>query len=153
MSETTATNAANNDWHVARANQTYGPYAWQQLVEMAAAGNLAPTDMVWSDGMPDWLPASSLAGLPFAAAPLTPMPSAAAPITVNYYTPSRAAAPPSSDLDTVDWLMIVFCAGIACIVGFIRLIQGKPNAGKMIGFSLLSMVIWAIVRGVFMNMR
>ena len=51
----------------------------------------------------------------------------------------------SGDLTTVDWLLVIFCAGIACIIGIIRLIQGKPSAAKMIGFSILSSVLWNIV--------
>jgi len=60
--------------------------------------------------------------------------------------PRAAAENAGTDLTTVDWLIIVFCAGIACIVGVIRLIQGKPNAGKMIGFSLLSAFLWSFLR-------
>jgi hypothetical protein len=55
-------------------------------------------------------------------------------------------APPDADLTTVDWLLCVFCSGIACIIGIVRLIQGKPNAGKMIGVALLFSVIWTMLR-------
>ncbi len=52
----------------------------------------------------------------------------------------------SADLTTVDWLICIFCSGIGCIIGLVRLIQGKPSAVKMIGFSLLFSVLWGIVR-------
>ncbi len=51
-----------------------------------------------------------------------------------------------AELTTVDWVLIVLCSGIGCIIGFVRLIQGKPSAGKMIGFSILFMVLWTIIR-------
>jgi hypothetical protein len=56
------------------------------------------------------------------------------------------APPPSEGLTTTDWVICVLCSGIGCIIGIIRLIQGKPNAGKMIGISILFAVIWSIVR-------
>jgi hypothetical protein len=52
----------------------------------------------------------------------------------------------SSDLSTGDWLLIIFCSGIACIIGIFRLLQGKPNGGKMVGFSLIFAFLWAILR-------
>lgn len=51
-----------------------------------------------------------------------------------------------AELTTVDWVLIVLCSGIACIIGIVRLIQGKPSAGKMIGFSLLFIALWTIIR-------
>lgn len=65
------------------------------------------------------------------------------PATADAY--SNAPKVESSDLTTVDWIICIFCSGIACIIGIIRLIQGKPNAGKMIGFALLFGFLWGIV--------
>lgn len=50
------------------------------------------------------------------------------------------------DLSTGDILLCVFCSGIACIIAIVRLIQGKPGAGKMLGLSLIFVFIWNIVR-------
>jgi hypothetical protein len=61
--------------------------------------------------------------------------------------PSRSSDK-SGDLTTVDWLLCIFCSGIGCIIGIIRLIQGDPTGGKMIGFSLLFSFLWGILRGV-----
>ena len=58
----------------------------------------------------------------------------------------RGSKAESADLTTVDWLLCIFCSGIACIVGIVRLIQGKPSAGKMIGVSLLFSFLWGILR-------
>jgi hypothetical protein len=51
-----------------------------------------------------------------------------------------------TDLSTGDWVLCVLCSGIACILGIVRLIQGKPNAGKMIGVSILFVILWTGVR-------
>jgi hypothetical protein len=52
----------------------------------------------------------------------------------------------NEELSTVDWLVVIFCSGIGCIIGILRLIQGKPSAGKMIRMSLLFVFIWFVVR-------
>jgi hypothetical protein len=44
----------------------------------------------------------------------------------------------SADLTAADWVLCVLCSGIACIIGIIRLIQGKPSGGKMVGIALPS---------------
>jgi hypothetical protein len=52
----------------------------------------------------------------------------------------------SSELEAIDWILAVFCGGIACIVGIVWMIQGKPKGVKMVGLSILFAVIWSIVR-------
>jgi hypothetical protein len=61
--------------------------------------------------------------------------------------------PADTDLTQVDWLVCIFCSGIGCIVGIIRLIQGRPNAGKMIGVSLLFSALWTFLRFVLLSLR
>jgi len=60
------------EWHVVEAGRAVGPLRREQLVEAARAGRLRSETLVWSAGMPDWLPASdvsALAGL-FAPPPI-----------------------------------------------------------------------------------
>ena len=52
----------------------------------------------------------------------------------------------ADDLSTVDWLLCIFCGTIGCIVGIVRLIQGRPSGAKMIGLSILFSVILGILR-------
>lgn len=49
------------------------------------------------------------------------------------------------DLGTVEWLLAIFCSGIACILGLIWLIQGKPKGGKMLGVTFLFAIMWGIL--------
>jgi hypothetical protein len=60
-----------DQWYYARNNQKHGPLTGRQLKQAAATGQLQPTDMVWKEGMPKWVPASGVKGL-------FPMPQAAA---------------------------------------------------------------------------
>lgn len=50
-----------------------------------------------------------------------------------------------TELTTGDWLLCIFCSGIGCLIGLVRLIQGKPNAGMMIGISLMFSFLWRIL--------
>ena len=67
------------------AGQEAGPYAWEQLYELAQTGAVQPGDLVWNAQMPGWLPAAKIPGLLAGAATLGE-PMAAAP-------PSRPTGP------------------------------------------------------------
>src|ERR1700730_11195163 len=71
---------------------------------------------------------------------------------VGFAVSSIRLPPPSDDLTTGDWLLCIFCSGIACIIGIIRLIQGKPGAGKMVAVALMFSVMWAVLRVIITGM-
>jgi hypothetical protein len=52
----------------------------------------------------------------------------------------------NSDLTAIDLCLCIFCPGIGCIVGLVRLITGSGEGGKMVGLSLLFAVIWNVLR-------
>lgn len=51
-----------------------------------------------------------------------------------------------SELEVTDWVLAAICSVIACIVGLIWLIQGKPKGLKMIGVSFLFVFLWNALR-------
>jgi hypothetical protein len=58
-----------NEWHYTQNGQAAAaPVSADALKQMAAAGQLQPTDMVWKEGMAQWVPAASIKGL-FGGAP------------------------------------------------------------------------------------
>jgi hypothetical protein len=63
-------------WYLARQGNRYGPYSWEQMVEFAAAGQVTPEDLVWSEGMSNWTRAVDIEGL---CAPPAPSEQEAAP--------------------------------------------------------------------------
>jgi hypothetical protein len=67
------------------------------------------------------------------------------------FTPNVRVEP--DELTAVDWLICILCSGIGCCVGIIRTIQGKETGPKMIGISVIFMLIWAGVRMVLMALR
>jgi ribosomal protein L40E len=47
-----------------------------------------------------------------------------------------------------DWVFCILCGGIACIVGIVYAIQGKPKGLKMVGVSLLAQLFWGAIRAI-----
>ena len=52
-----------SEWFYTKNEQQHGPVPIEQLNQLAATGALSPSDLVWKDGMPAWLPASQIPGL------------------------------------------------------------------------------------------
>ncbi len=64
-------------WHIKRHGQSTGPVTDLELACLAHANHLYATDLIWCNGMPDWVPAGSVTGLlprplPGALPPLLP---------------------------------------------------------------------------------
>lgn len=82
-------------WHYSSNGEQHGPVSAARLKELATSGELAPTDLVWKEGMADWKPAKSIKGLFPSQAPASPAPPP--PL------PSPTAAP---DAGTTLWQRI-----------------------------------------------
>ena len=66
-------------WFYAKDGVRHGPVTDVNMKELAARGQLAPTDLVWKEGMSQWAEARSLKGLfsaPASTQPPPPLPSA-----------------------------------------------------------------------------
>jgi general secretion pathway protein G len=51
------------NWWYAKGEQRFGPCTVAELRAQAAAGQLSSADLVWQEGLANWLPASSIEGL------------------------------------------------------------------------------------------
>jgi uncharacterized RDD family membrane protein YckC len=60
------------EWYVGSNGQQSGPFTLQQLRQMAASGQLSKTDLIWKEGLANWVPCSSAKGLFPAAADFSP---------------------------------------------------------------------------------
>lgn len=92
-------------WYVCfDGEKKLGPFSAAELQAFASTGNLAPSDMVWHEGMSQWQPADKVKGLfasaepaPTAGRPMTPAP----PVPAAYREACRrelshgAAKPPT----------------------------------------------------------
>lgn len=65
---------ANNDWHYTlNGQQAAAPASPAHLKQLAASGQLQPTDLVWKEGMANWVPANSIKGLFGSSASVPPL--------------------------------------------------------------------------------
>jgi len=54
---------SHSEWYYAHDNQQFGPVGSAELRQLAASGSLTPEDLLWRDGMDDWVAARNLKGL------------------------------------------------------------------------------------------
>jgi hypothetical protein len=85
-----------DQWHYSRSGQQAGPVTGAQLKQLAARGEISPTDLVWKDGLKDWVPASKLRGLfPDTdalrrATPPLPAPSRQSPVVTEVHSSTQS---------------------------------------------------------------
>ena len=51
------------EWYYARGNKQQGPASSAQLKQLAESGDLSPEDLVWREGMGEWIAAAKVKGL------------------------------------------------------------------------------------------
>ncbi len=89
-------------WHVQKGGRQVGPVTPEALRQMADADMISPHDMVWREGLADWVAARKVVGL-FAVPPKAPTPPPPPPPptavrsqTPFYSQPRQRAAPASA---------------------------------------------------------
>jgi hypothetical protein len=90
-----------DEWWYAKNGQQMGPVSTAVLTQMAASGQVAPTDLIWREGMPNWAPARTVRGIypeSLTPAPAAPVPAAPAGPEVYGLSPDPAPAPYANPL-------------------------------------------------------
>ncbi|MEZ6318999.1 MAG: GYF domain-containing protein [Phycisphaerales bacterium] len=136
--------------HLDAAGQPVGPVPLERLREMALAGDLLPDSLVWTEGWPDWQPASAVEGLTFAP-PMTPRARVQPGFTAPRSPWGIPPMPPSSytpeSFMKLTWTTVV-CTAIAvlgyvggAIVFFGAMMASNgsnpPTAAMFIGLALM----------------
>lgn len=86
---------ADPPWYHAKNGQERGPVPFSQLQLLAATGNLLADDLVWSDGMIEWVAASQVPGLFAASAQSFSIINAGPPNALKGSTPSAVGISPT----------------------------------------------------------
>lgn len=68
-----------SSWYFAHNGKSCGPVTGDELMALARKGGLRPDDLVWREGMVDWVPASAVGLMPAGGIPLTPFPPPPSP--------------------------------------------------------------------------
>jgi len=88
-----------DQWYYAHQGQQAGPVSIEQLRQLAASGQLQPSDVVWKQGMAAWTAANTVEGLFSAALGPAAPPPGAAPAAPGY--PPQPAAPQTEQFGPV----------------------------------------------------
>jgi uncharacterized RDD family membrane protein YckC len=103
------------DWFYAKNNQQLGPVPFQVLSGMLQRGELQGGDLVWRDGMPAWIPASSAPEL-MAAIPTIPG-------SIGYYNPIAGGYGAADQIDYAGfWLRWVAAVIDGLLLGVVGLV-------------------------------
>ena len=103
------------EWYVGSNGQQSGPFTLQQLRQMAASGQLSKNDLIWKEGLANWIPCSSVKGL---------FPSAAdfSPTSSPRPAPRPTAPPPRGPVPSDGGLVVSDVTG-----GVDPLLTGQPT--------------------------
>jgi hypothetical protein len=121
----------SQEWYVNRLGEPQGPVSWDQLVQMAATGELKPDDLIWREGTNDWVPASSVTGLGLQPPPPPPSPAG---IVAPYARPERHRAAKSHATPLALGIVFVLALLAAGWIGW-ALNGGSPRAERRSGGS------------------
>lgn len=59
---------ANDQWLYSKGDDhQQGPVSAKEIEQLAQSGELRPDDLVWKEGMDEWVPADRIKGLTFAS--------------------------------------------------------------------------------------
>jgi hypothetical protein len=146
-------------WRVVINSQQYGPVSQEELKGWIAQSRVGPNDMVWSDGMPNWVAAGSVAELGF---PPTGAPGAPPPIPpAAYQQPHRGGT--ILALGILGFVVCVICGIIAWVMGNDDLKKmdagvmdptgrGMTQAGKILGIISVIFMLVGIVVAIIINL-
>jgi uncharacterized RDD family membrane protein YckC len=103
--------------HIDRNGQRFGPYDFETLRQYVSTGHVQPSDMAWTDGLPEWQPVSVLLG--GSAVPPAPPPrlgtSAGVGPSAVYPKASFGSRFLASLVDT-GWCLLFWIPGILLMV-------------------------------------
>jgi len=68
-------------------------------------------------------------------------------------TAKKSYAAEDENLSVGEWVLAILCSGIACIVGIVWMIQGKPKGKKLFFVSLAVQGFWIVVQMVIASMQ
>ena len=120
--------------HVAKSGQQSGPYTVEQVQNMVRSGLLSAADLGWHEGMAEWAPLHTIAGLG------VPPPTGAAA------SPTGAGGPPADRVKRLvatllDGLIFGVTAAMAFGLGFVSGAGFHWGVGLLSGFGLMS-IVW-----------
>jgi hypothetical protein len=138
--------AAARRWWYRKNNAEAGPVEEAALQQMLASAILGPDDMVWTDGMPQWMPARAAGLMPTLYTPLATQPGSAGTGTLER-SEELPASLCKSATTARSWALFIavayfIFAGLFTAAGILFLIQGANH-------HLTPVVAWGLFALIF----
>ncbi len=96
----------SREWYYTKDGKSkVGPISGAELQLLAKSGQLAPTDMIWKEGMPKWSAASSIKGL-FTRLEVTPPAGSEFDDTARLQVKARPAPMRDVEIDLPEPLLM-----------------------------------------------
>ena len=119
------------EWYYTQGGQQQGPVSDQDIRQMVAQGRIQPGEMVWREGMANWLPPSQVAELGGTDAPQRKQTVVS---NIGYHNPGPNRPAPPNYL--VQSILVTLCCclpfGIVAIV-YSAQVNGLAQAGDFNG--------------------
>jgi hypothetical protein len=133
-------------WYRKNGSET-GPIDETTLQQTLASGNLGPDDIIWAEGMPQWLPARQVPGLlPTQATPWPQQTGGSSAVGTGDGKGELSASVCKSALASRPWVtfiaIVLFVhAGLAIVAGIFALVVGaKGQQPAMVAWGLFSLL-------------
>ena len=153
-------------WYYSKNSMQLGPVEQAELLAKISSGEILRSDMVWRDGMPDWVPASSVPELGLSAPAVPSLPPQAGYAAAPYAPPSQASMHPSSMMipnylwqSIVVTILCCWPCGIPAIV-YAAKVDGLKLQGNINGaleasanakkWCIISLTGWAVLIGIYL---
>lgn len=150
-------------WYYSKNGTQLGPVEQDELISKIASGEVSPSDLVWKDGMGDWMPVSRISELSVASTQVSASQSVSPPADGNvmgtpYSSPMAASQSPTPyggpAIQNYLWQSIVvtiLCCwplGIPAIV-YAAKVEGLKSRGDIQGAMSASASAkkWCLVAG------
>jgi hypothetical protein len=151
-----------SDWYCNINGQQYGPVAGEELIQWIQQGRIAALDLVWREGMGEWVIASSIpefAGHFVQSGNAPPVHGASRPGARKYLRPHRGGAVLA--LGIIGLTVCCICGIIAWSMGnadlremaagrMDRSGEGMTQGGKICG--MISVIINCVVAAIYLIM-
>ncbi len=119
-------------WFYAKGGDHFGPFTDDELKGLAAAGTLKRTDLIWKDGLDDWVPADAEQGLFSGLPPAIPPPiprRGAAPAQQAARMAAKPTAHPVWQPQPDSPVRLVLIAGTICAALLCLFLWGSRGGG------------------------
>jgi hypothetical protein len=150
---------ADAGWYYVTDGQRQGPVGFERLRQLAMTGQVSPGDLVWCEGMADWQPSATVAGLApprpeygggpphYAGGQPAPMYGGYAPPTMQYHS-AGPIGPSQQGLAIAGFVLSFMIPLLGLIFSWVAL-SGMKRTGNEEGKGLATagLIISIVIMG------